>query len=1275
MPSLGLVFTLALLSLLTSPILSSAPPARPLLGNCTRPGIEIVESAFSTEFANGLQKQVIMYFYKVGCPFCAKFDPTWRCLVDAYAGNENVVFLKFPASESYHIANAYVVDTMPTVRYFPKGYRYRSTFLGLDYPSEEQLEFDKVSAFIHFALDKSEAQITYRVPSSNGLYVGKMPRGTDIVSTGDVVAEGTDSFNVEHVSTLYVTNTDDTLDNCFGQECVDHARDMETEYHDLMLKNQLYNNRWPLCAKYGTCLKLIEGSFDDTVCAPYVQGSTKRIGRENGKHNIFYNCTKVGVCRSSWKVRTAPTPLTLTWTHQCDDGASIGLQIGTDKTTMDVVSPTTGREQAAWVTGQSTSKVLPPATTTSFYVQGDGIFQATASIKVIHNDVEQLPAGTPNVLNVTVDGDVYRDTWGSLSGQNNLQGYSGTKRKYTNVALKKPNVKLSSMSIAPGESTYGNDGLFDLNLATGLNGKDPEPHYTIDLGMDVYNDYLIKSVRVWNTGDPSAQWVIMPFWVMLFSNEMNADGHTPLTVGELPRSLQDGLNMAVGTQKFVLPDNGQTMYEWVVGRNDMHAKYVRVQMVETRFLHLTEVEVFALPKNRQCPGGVIGANIEPECIKLSQRKPTEPVELKVKYRCHRPGSAQIRTEMTAYPSYNPTKPIQLEWTKECSKLNMDKLDIGLSTLSSRPVSAAPFGDPSAPVAKPSDGAKIMLNGAPRKGYEPWPNPYANGKALVFPFPPVPAYNSSVLREKVPKTLKHVPGHTHVYPLSIKLSEKGLKTSIRRKIKVWALTVVDTKDSKALPVSVASPNSNRSTYSELIDPHDVVAMPNIIVVKEVSKEDPALQEAAGATRRRRRRLLVEAGKAASGKKSLEADSLLRSGQQHHLLDTMRLIRRRAATDAAAQASRQSSTKSAAPATTPTDKTTTTTSAPTDIPTQEAIDDAIDNYGWLGGGNLVERETTITPYLDISGDDSLVANLVFGCVRTGDAVVTLNITHSPIWQPYRPTLVTMRKTCGGRRTGLHVYPSEKLLEDQDGNATTSDDPRRRPVPPISKDGTSTALLKDGQPARFNIPHHLPKKKSRQYKIVPGDEKTTTFYVRLPVREIDESLGNTTVVKTPCKYDGGSMCRQLPYTNTSLPSVTATCDPPICTSSYLGINLPGGVLTGSPTISGEVMGNTPATAEEEPWTVEGDVVPMKITYGCKSHQDVVVTITFSPSFYDPMSFSYHKRCQPSGWRIPSLILFSLILLVGTALMVLCTPCPCLKGDSLLKKMRHGKGQYMEM
>ena len=120
---------------------------------------------------------------------------------------------------------------------------------------------------------------------------------------------------------------------------------------------------------------------------------------------------------------------------------------------------------------------------------------------------------------------------------------------------------------------------------------------------------------------------------------------------------------------------------------------------------------------------------------------------------------------------------------------------------------------------------------------------------------------------------------------------------------------------------------------------------------------------------------------------------------------------------------------------------------------------------------------------------------------------------------------------------------------------------------------------------------------------------------------------------------------------------------------------MLGNHPIVSGEVVGNTPATEEEEPWTTEGDIVPLKITYGCKEYKHVVVTITLSPSFYDPMKFSYHKICQPSNWRWISLIVIGLVLLLGTGLMVLCLPCPCLKGDSLLKKMRHGKGQYIEM
>ena len=115
-----------LLFLLTPLTHAAGPPAQPAdLGNCTRPGLEINEAAFSTEFANGLQKGVVMYFYRPGCPFCAKFEPTWRCLVDAYHTNTDVVFLKFPVSDYPHIANQYAVEGFPTLRYLPRGYRYQ----------------------------------------------------------------------------------------------------------------------------------------------------------------------------------------------------------------------------------------------------------------------------------------------------------------------------------------------------------------------------------------------------------------------------------------------------------------------------------------------------------------------------------------------------------------------------------------------------------------------------------------------------------------------------------------------------------------------------------------------------------------------------------------------------------------------------------------------------------------------------------------------------------------------------------------------------------------------------------------------------------------------------------------------------------------------------------------------------------------------------------------------------------------------------------------------
>ena len=70
----------------------------------------------------------------------------------------------------------------------------------------------------------------------------------------------------------------------------------------------------------------------------------------------------------------------------------------------------------------------------------------------------------------------------------------------------------------------------------------------------------------------------------------------------------------------------------------------------------------------------------------------------------------------------------------------------------------------------------------------------------------------------------------------------------------------------------------------------------------------------------------------------------------------------------------------------------------------------------------------------------------------------------------------------------------------------------------------------------------------------------------------------------------------------------------------------------------------------------------------QEVEVTVTLSPSFYEPMMFSYKKMCVPSVWRVVALVGIGLTLTVGIGAMILCLPCPCWRGDSVLKRIVQG-------
>ena len=824
--SLNLLLSLLLIAL-NIPVQGSSPPTQPL-GNCTRSGIELTEDAFSSEFVNGLQTEVVVYFYKIGCPFCKRFDPTWRCLVDAFSTNNQVVFLKFPASEYPRIANQYSIEGFPTIRYLPKGYRYRPTFLGVDYSQKETLEFDKLASFIHFSLGKSGPQITARVPSENGLNIGKIARGQGIIKNGGVVIDGTKDFesNTKSVSTLYITNIDDTLASCIGQDCIDTKLKQLADNDVLRSQNLPLTNAWPSCINHGTCLSLKSSTHNTKICQPVTLGATDKVGRLNGLHHIFYNCQSIGECNVLFTLSSAPSNTQLTWSHQCSGLPSVGLKIGTTPHGQDVVSPLTGTEQLPWKSPSPTSKVLGAVSTTQLYFEGQGVIRSNIKITVVP-PINPTRRGTPNVVNITLEGDFNRDIWAKLSSNNNPRGFSGEDHKYTNVALH----KLSSMSSTfEGETgSYGNDGLFDLSIVTGLNAKDPEPYYQIDLGEDIYLSDVIKSIRVFNVGNPKDQFHLMPFWIILFGNDVASD--------LLPRTIQESLRVAYESKLFTTPLEGTTMYEWIVARNDLHVRHVRVQLVNTRFLTLNEVEVYTLPPNRQCPTELVPPNGDPECLSLPQNNPKPgkaPVSMKIKYRCHRPGVSNIVAEIPMFPKYSPYKPIALEWIKECSNEYNEKLDIGLVSKKFKINQHSKNPEiETEPASIMEDPASIMLNGIPRKGYEAWPDPYSN-PAPSYPFLPSPPYNASIQNKELPQTLHVIQGVQTVLPLSMKLSEKGLKQYIRQSIKVWSLTVIDSNRSDATPTQPA--NENRSVYNEIINEYNIVAYPNIIVKEDSSLND-------------------------------------------------------------------------------------------------------------------------------------------------------------------------------------------------------------------------------------------------------------------------------------------------------------------------------------------------------------------------------------------------------------------------------------------------------
>ena len=521
-------------------------------GACVRPGLELVETIFDEEFVTGLTRDVVVYFYRPGCPFCARFDPVFRCLVDRFAEDpeygDKLVMARFPISDYPSRGNAYSVEEYPSIRFFPRGYTYRPEFTGLNYP--DALEFDAVADFIISSFMKSEAQILARVPARSRLQVGSFPGGNDLVADGKVVAPfmaiglrppadvvvPATADGSSRYQRLFLRSTDSTLDlTIAAATTADRAAAVQ---------------RW--CPK-GFCIALKEvAGASNAVCDPVVDRFPLPGSPGVGGHTIWYRCRGAGVCQSTWTIGAAPEAVELTWAVECGSSPAIGIGVGTKKIFEDVHGSDSGTVTPDWTPGAS-SKVVKAATNPSqFWIRdlrspdaraaAPALVRSGVTIGVVPgSEMAVNAAGDPvpspdSILRVSIAGSLNRDIWGESDAHNFVnstttvgpgRGYASSFRNFTNIARGRP-VTMSSVweyGYDDGQAAVDGDlggDLAKIQLCCAVTSLDAEPYMEVDLGAEFAATHVVKAVRVWSTPATDLQYRLVPFWAMLFSEDVVA---------------------------------------------------------------------------------------------------------------------------------------------------------------------------------------------------------------------------------------------------------------------------------------------------------------------------------------------------------------------------------------------------------------------------------------------------------------------------------------------------------------------------------------------------------------------------------------------------------------------------------------------------------------------------------------------------------------------------------------------------------------------------------
>ena len=108
--------------------------------------------------------------------------------------------------------------------------------------------------------------------------------------------------------------------------------------------------------------------------------------------------------------------------------------------------------------------------------------------------------------------------------------------------------------------------------------------------------------------------------------------------------------------------------------NNAFARYVRVQLENTDYLQVAELEVFVVPESIRC-NDPIADNRFAICAKGGVN---QPVRYVLKYTCNKPGNAIVQMEVPLFPQYHPNSPLNYAYKKSCTQSIATDVMIGKS---------------------------------------------------------------------------------------------------------------------------------------------------------------------------------------------------------------------------------------------------------------------------------------------------------------------------------------------------------------------------------------------------------------------------------------------------------------------------------------------------------------------------------------------------------------------------------------------------------------------